>query len=167
MALTDFLTAPDLIHLAQRHLGLPSLPGMAGEPAGDLSVAVPEDAIEHHIRGRDALLAELAERITRGGGRTVLCGVGGSGKSTVALALARRGRAEGLRVWWVDATTRGTFEEGVARGRRTGGCVPRGGPRGVGTAGGGPGRAVARAGRRGYGAVAAGRRQRRRPVGGA
>ncbi|WP_208881800.1 tetratricopeptide repeat protein [Streptomyces sp. PBH53] len=113
MALTDFLTAPDLIHLAQRHLGLPSLPGMAGEPAGDLSVAVPEDAIEHHIRGRDALLAELAERTTHGGDRTVLCGVGGSGKSTVALALARRGRAEGLRVWWVDATTRGTFEEGL------------------------------------------------------
>ncbi|MFE1193485.1 tetratricopeptide repeat protein [Streptomyces olivaceoviridis] len=113
VALTDFLTAPDLIHLAQRHLGLPSLPGMGGEPAGDLSVAVPEDAIEHHIRGRDALLAELAEQMTRGGDRVVLCGVGGCGKSTVALALARRGRAAGLQVWWVDAATRSTFEEGL------------------------------------------------------
>ncbi|GLP63583.1 hypothetical protein TUSST3_02040 [Streptomyces sp. TUS-ST3] len=113
VALTDFLTESDLFFLAQRHLGVPSLPGTGGGPTGDLSVAVPEDTIEHRIRGRDALLATLEKQVAVEGGRVVLCGVGGSGKSTVALAVARRAQAADMRVWWVDAATPSTFSEGL------------------------------------------------------
>ena len=34
----------------------------------------------------------------------VLAGMGGLGKSTVALSVARTARAKGWRVWWVTAT---------------------------------------------------------------
>ncbi|MGY3680875.1 FxSxx-COOH system tetratricopeptide repeat protein [Streptomyces sp. TE33382] len=110
--LTQFLTDPDLYFLAERYLGLPPLPGMSEASVSDLSVAVPEDSVEHRIRGRGALLTALEERVAHVGGRLVLCGVGGSGKSTVALALSRRVAAE-RRVWWVDATTPAAFVEAL------------------------------------------------------
>lgn len=111
-ALTQFLTEPDLYFLAERYLGLPQLPGMSDASVSDLSVAVPEDSVEHRIRGREELLTALEERVAYTGGRLVLCGVGGSGKSTVALALARRVGAE-RKVWWVDATTPAAFVEAL------------------------------------------------------
>ncbi|MFK0194902.1 tetratricopeptide repeat protein [Kitasatospora sp. NPDC090308] len=106
--LTQFLTDPDLYFLAERYLGLPPLPRTSESSVSDLSVAVPVDSVEHRVHGRDALLAALEERVAHAGGRLVLSGVGGSGKSTVALAVARRVAAE-RRVWWVDATTPATF----------------------------------------------------------
>ncbi|MEU9081151.1 FxSxx-COOH system tetratricopeptide repeat protein [Streptomyces sp. NPDC048357] len=112
VALTQFLTDPDLSFLAERYLGLPALPGVSDASVGDLSVAVPEDLVEHRIRGREALLTTLEEQVASSGGRLVLCGVGGSGKSTVALALARRVAAR-RRVWWVDAATPGGFVEAL------------------------------------------------------
>ena len=112
VALTQFLTEPDLYFLAERYLGLPQLPGTSDASIGDLSVAVPEDSVEHRIRGRESLLAALEERVAHAGGRLVLCGVGGSGKSTVALALARRVAAE-RTVWWIDATTSAGFVEAL------------------------------------------------------
>ncbi|MEU9159915.1 tetratricopeptide repeat protein [Streptomyces sp. NPDC048424] len=112
VALTQFLTDPDLSFLAERYLDLPALPGVSDASVGDLSVAVPEDSVEHRIRGRETLLATLEEQVTSSGGRLVLCGVGGSGKSTVALALARRVAAR-RRVWWVDAATPAGFVEAL------------------------------------------------------
>ncbi|WP_186001359.1 FxSxx-COOH system tetratricopeptide repeat protein [Streptomyces sp. IB201691-2A2] len=108
VALTDLLTRPELYFLAERYLSLPPLPGMSDASVGDLSVAVPEDLVEHRTRGREALLTALEERVANVGGRLVLCGMGGTGKSTVALALARRVAAR-RTVWWVDAATPAAF----------------------------------------------------------
>lgn len=88
--------------------------------ASELSVAVPEGMLEHRIRGRDELLAELATLVDTVGGRVVLCGAGGSGKSTIAYAIANQVSAR-RTVWWVDATTRdslvaGLFEVAVQAG---------------------------------------------------
>ncbi|MCY0942015.1 FxSxx-COOH system tetratricopeptide repeat protein [Streptomyces antarcticus] len=112
VALTQFLAEPDLYFLAERYLGLPPLPGMSAASVSDLSVAVPEDSVEHRIRGREALLTALEEQVDYTGGRLVLCGVGGSGKSTVALALARRVAVQ-RRVWWVNAATPAAFVEAL------------------------------------------------------
>jgi hypothetical protein len=46
----------------------------------------------------------LTRRLRRRGGTWVLAGMGGLGKSTVALAAARVARSQGWRVWWVTAT---------------------------------------------------------------
>lgn len=78
----------------------------------DLSVAVPEGLVEHGIRGRSDLLAELAGRVRTVGGRFVLHGAGGYGKTTSAYALARKMLGE-RDVWWVDATTHEGFLEGL------------------------------------------------------
>ncbi|TDC99441.1 tetratricopeptide repeat protein [Nonomuraea deserti] len=112
VALTDLLTRPELYFLAERYLSLPPLPGISDASIGDLSVAVPEDLVEHRIRGREALLTALEERVANAGGRLVLCGMGGTGKSTVALALARR-VAVRRTVWWVDAATPAAFVEAM------------------------------------------------------
>ncbi|MFD9518692.1 tetratricopeptide repeat protein [Streptomyces sp. NPDC059979] len=111
-ALTQFLTETDLYFLAEQYLSLPPLPGVRDTSVSDLSVAVPEDSVEHRIRGREALLTALEERVAYTGGRLVLCGVGGSGKGTVALALARRVAVQ-RRVWWVDAATPAAFVEAL------------------------------------------------------
>lgn len=74
-------------------------------------------AAEPQIRGREELLRLLANR--HGGppdddGRVhVLHGVGGCGKSTVALALARDGLARGARTWWIPAADAGRADAGM------------------------------------------------------
>ena len=79
---------------------------------GMISLRVPE-LQEDYIRGRDELVRDLAGLDRRRAwwrGRAarvwVLCGMGGSGKTTVALAVARRLQERGVRVWWVSAATR-------------------------------------------------------------
>ncbi|MBB6349349.1 FxSxx-COOH system tetratricopeptide repeat protein [Nonomuraea muscovyensis] len=57
------------------------------------------------LYGRQELLAELEECLIEPDGRFhVLAGLGGVGKTTVALALAERARELGCLVWWVSAT---------------------------------------------------------------
>ncbi|QYC40054.1 hypothetical protein Nocox_12180 [Nonomuraea coxensis DSM 45129] len=57
------------------------------------------------LHGRQELLSELEERLIEPDGRFhVLAGLGGVGKTTVALALAERARELGCLVWWVSAT---------------------------------------------------------------
>jgi tetratricopeptide (TPR) repeat protein len=62
------------------------------------------------IRGRDALLARLSQhalvvpRPSPGPHVSVLYGLGGSGKSTVALALARAAMDRDIRTWWISGT---------------------------------------------------------------
>ena len=71
-------------------------------------MTVPLGLLPGEVRGRDALLAELRRRLTKrsqvGCGTWVLAGMGGLGKSTVALAVAATAREAGWRVWWVTAT---------------------------------------------------------------
>ncbi|MGW4873758.1 tetratricopeptide repeat protein [Streptomyces chartreusis] len=57
------------------------------------------------IYGRDQVLELLNGRLSAPDGRFhVLAGMGGTGKTTLALALAERAQYQGRRVWWVSAT---------------------------------------------------------------
>jgi Mrp family chromosome partitioning ATPase len=76
----------------------------------ELSVAVPERLVEHRVRGRDALIAQI--RTVEG--CVVLCGGGGCGKSTVAHAVANAvAEADARTVWWVDASSREQLVAGL------------------------------------------------------
>ncbi|MDI2126359.1 tetratricopeptide repeat protein [Yinghuangia seranimata] len=58
------------------------------------------------VHGRDDLLAVLRERVAAPNGRMqVLHGLGGSGKTALALAVARNALNVGAQVFWIDATT--------------------------------------------------------------
>src|SRR5215472_17393627 len=91
--------------------------------SGGLPVAVPLGRLPVEVRGRDALLGELcqsfgrrllAARLRWSGPRVwVLAGMGGLGKSTVALAAARAARARGWKVWWVTATDAASLTGGM------------------------------------------------------
>ncbi|WP_157254592.1 tetratricopeptide repeat protein [Nonomuraea typhae] len=72
---------------------------------GKFSVAPPFQRKSPRLRGRDALLAVLT---SAGPDQTaprvhVLHGLGGCGKSEIALAVARRMSDLGWQVWWIDA----------------------------------------------------------------
>jgi tetratricopeptide (TPR) repeat protein len=64
------------------------------------------------IRGREALVKRVAGR-TGAGGVWVLHGLGGSGKTTVAWAVARRAQEQGVRVWWVSAADAARLDAGM------------------------------------------------------
>jgi tetratricopeptide (TPR) repeat protein len=91
--------------------------------ASRLPVAVPLGRLPHAVRGRDALLAELQRPFSRSflrwplkgtSSRTwVLAGMGGVGKSTVALAVAQAARVRGWPVWWVTATDQASLTGGM------------------------------------------------------
>ncbi|MEU8182473.1 tetratricopeptide repeat protein [Micromonospora sp. NPDC049047] len=73
---------------------------------GRVSVDPPLGRLDSPLRGRDDLLDELMRAPGAGADRAsvhVLWGMGGSGKSRVALEIARRARADGRMVWWVPA----------------------------------------------------------------
>ena len=86
--------------------------------AGGLPVTVPLGRLPAEVRGRDLLLAELRAPVGRrqpgGTGRVwVLAGMGGVGKSTVALAAAKTARSAGWAVWWITATDAASLTGGM------------------------------------------------------
>lgn len=85
--------------------------------ASELPVAVPLGRLPTVVRGRDTLLAELRRPLARkrrsSGGTWVLAGMGGLGKSTVALATAATAQARGWQVWWVTATDTASLTGGI------------------------------------------------------
>ena len=97
-----------------------------GGGAGGLPIGVPFGRLPARIRGRDASVAELCTslalrrfiwfplpRRTRPDRVRVLAGMGGVGKSTVALAAAQAARSRGWRVWWVTATDTASLAGGM------------------------------------------------------
>ncbi len=98
-----------------RHHPATGKPSVSGD--GGLPVAVPLGRLPAEVRGRDTLLAELRRPLTRRprrpGGTWVLAGMGGLGKSTVALATAETARAKGWQVWWVTATDTASLTGGM------------------------------------------------------
>jgi CRP-like cAMP-binding protein/tetratricopeptide (TPR) repeat protein len=85
--------------------------------AGPLPVAAPFGLLPAEVRGRDGLLAELGRpfgHLPRHAERAwVIAGMGGVGKSTVALAAARAAKARGWRVWWVTAADTASLTGGM------------------------------------------------------
>jgi CRP-like cAMP-binding protein/tetratricopeptide (TPR) repeat protein len=81
----------------------PTSPGWAGPRP----VAAPLGRLPAEVRGRDGLIDELRRALRpypwRASRAFVIAGMGGLGKSTIALEATRMARARGYRVWWVGA----------------------------------------------------------------
>jgi tetratricopeptide (TPR) repeat protein len=68
------------------------------------SLAPPAGLLPPQVHGRDTLLDTLHALVETPDGRAhVLCGLGGCGKTTVALSAAQAAVAGGSRVWWITA----------------------------------------------------------------
>jgi CRP-like cAMP-binding protein/tetratricopeptide (TPR) repeat protein len=82
-------------------------PPLSGGWAGPRPVAAPLGRLPAEVRGRDGLLDELRRALRpypwRASRAFVIAGMGGLGKSTIALEATRMARARGYRVWWVGA----------------------------------------------------------------
>jgi hypothetical protein len=80
----------------------------ADSGAAELDVAAllePNGELPERLRGRDPLLARLDALVWAPDARThVLAGPGGSGKTAVALWLAREAARRGVPAWWVPAS---------------------------------------------------------------
>lgn len=79
--------------------------GGAGASAwGTAVLRAPTGRLPERVRGRDELLDRLAGLLEHPDGRVhVLAGLGGTGKSTIALALAEEAAGLGISAWWVPA----------------------------------------------------------------
>ncbi|MGW7483137.1 tetratricopeptide repeat protein [Nonomuraea muscovyensis] len=70
----------------------------------------PTGQLPNHVRGRDGLLDDLRALVKTPDGKThLLSGMGGVGKTSVALQIAAEAQAEGRPTWWVPATDAQTF----------------------------------------------------------
>ena len=69
------------------------------------------------MRGREGLIGELRRALRpypwRASRAFVIAGMGGLGKSTVALTAARMARERGYRVWWVRAADTAQLTSGM------------------------------------------------------
>lgn len=88
------------------------LPGSGGVEAVRVMLPPPLGRLPTQVRGRGDVVRELAELARRPDGSVhVLAGLGGSGKSTVALAVTQRAVAAGLRTWWVAGADPGSVTQ--------------------------------------------------------
>ena len=88
------------------------------EPAVSIAAPVGQRDDSLPLRGRDGLLAELAGP---GPWVRVLHGLGGCGKTRLALEAAFQAQQSGLEVWWISAAEAGVLAAGMrALGRRLG-----------------------------------------------
>jgi CRP-like cAMP-binding protein/tetratricopeptide (TPR) repeat protein len=108
-------------HLAGRvspASGLTLVPSPApATSAGPLPVAAPLGKLPAEVRGREGLIGELRRALRpypwRASRAFVIAGMGGLGKSTVALTAARMARERGYRVWWVRAADTAQLTSGM------------------------------------------------------
>ncbi len=93
----------DINHTTNHYYGVHPAPIASGT-----TVAPPLGRLDHEVRGRSGLVAELTGHL--GGSIAVLAAAGGFGKTTVALDVARTLP----KVWWVDASSRDSLVAGLA-----------------------------------------------------
>jgi CRP-like cAMP-binding protein/tetratricopeptide (TPR) repeat protein len=97
-------------------LALPTPPSPAIS-VGPLPVAAPLGKLPPEVRGREGLIGELRRALRpypwRASRAFVIAGMGGLGKSTVALTAARMARERGYRVWWVRAADTAQLTSGM------------------------------------------------------
>ncbi|MFF0450099.1 AAA family ATPase [Streptomyces sp. NPDC004609] len=81
-------------------------PDPASARPNTFSIRAPYGDLPPRVRGRDDLLARLETSLGEGESRAqILYGLGGCGKTTVALHLARQARDRGYRVFWLSASS--------------------------------------------------------------
>ena len=65
----------------------------------------PNGRIQGRIQGRDAILSQLSQAISdRDGKVRILVGMGGVGKSSIALQIALSAGESGRQVWWIESS---------------------------------------------------------------
>ena len=106
------------VHLAGRVVRPAPSASLAPPPSlGPLPVAAPLGKLPPEVRGRDALIGELRRALRpypwRASRAFVIAGMGGLGKSTIALTAARMARQRGYRVWWVHAADTALLTSGM------------------------------------------------------
>ncbi|WP_030197515.1 tetratricopeptide repeat protein [Streptomyces sp. NRRL S-87] len=76
-------------------------------------------------RGREALLETLADLLTNasGGAAHILHGMGGSGKTTLALETAHHATTHGIRVWWIGSADKDALASGLLTVARQAGAT--------------------------------------------
>jgi tetratricopeptide (TPR) repeat protein len=88
-----------------------------GSYPGPLPVAAPLGMLPPDVRGRDGLIGELRRALRpypwRASRAFVVTGMGGLGKSTIALTAARMAKDRGYRVWWVCAVDSALLTSGM------------------------------------------------------
>ncbi len=88
-----------------------------GRLPAPLPVAPPLGKLPAEVRGREALTGELRRALRpypwRASRAFVIAGMGGLGKSTIALAAVRMARERGYRVWWVRAADTAQLTSGM------------------------------------------------------
>ncbi|MFJ4849196.1 AAA family ATPase [Streptomyces sp. NPDC088733] len=81
---------------------------------GTFSIRPPYGELPPRLRGREDLLHDLESRLAEGSTQIqVLHGLGGCGKTSVALYLARQARDQGYSVYWLSALTPDRFATGM------------------------------------------------------
>jgi tetratricopeptide (TPR) repeat protein len=94
------------------------LPAATGPAEPPVSLAPPTGRRDPRrpIRGRDQLLDALRSTLDAPAGVPrvrLLCGLAGSGKTTIAVEFAAWAQAEGITVWWVDGAVAHTAAAGL------------------------------------------------------
>ena len=111
------LAAADARASVQAPGPLPVAPGPLPVAPGPLPVAPPLGKLPPEVRGRDGLIGELRRALRpypwRASRAFVIAGMGGLGKSTVALTAAGMARQRGYRVWWVHAADTARLTSGM------------------------------------------------------
>ncbi|URM98963.1 tetratricopeptide repeat protein [Actinomadura madurae] len=93
-----------------------SAPPSLDEAIGTIAVPAGRRYEDAPLRGRDELIAELVEALSRPGSAErvhLLHGLGGAGKSSVALEVACRVQEKGAGVWWIPASDAGRVTMGM------------------------------------------------------
>ncbi|MCT2279120.1 tetratricopeptide repeat protein [Micromonospora chalcea] len=82
---------------------------------GNISIAPPTDHLGRPIHGRHELLDELLRSLEgkNADGVKVLHGLGGCGKSTIAMLLSDQATRQGMDVWWISAASRNMLHDGM------------------------------------------------------
>ncbi|MGX1880462.1 tetratricopeptide repeat protein, partial [Streptomyces sp. NPDC055287] len=105
---------------ARFELGPAAGPAMTGAPRsfgtapGSLTIAPPLGRLDRRVRGRERLLDTLKQLVGKPtSGVQVLHGMGGGGKTTVALEIAAHSAALGVATWWVSASDQAALSAGM------------------------------------------------------